>query len=275
MKISFLGAGNLTGTIVDALVNKLNFKGGDIAIFDKIKAQYDRYTYGGIVKAGELKEAVEHAEVLFLGVKPQNFSELLTWIKELNMDLTDKIFVSVAAGIPIGYIKEQLGQDTAIIRTMPNTSVMIGESMTAMCANEFVTEEAFAKIRSIFDNIGKTVILGEEKMNKIIAVNGSSPAYVYLLAEAMIDGAVAQGFKREEVYEAVIQSLYGAAAMMKTSGKQPEELLKTVASPNGTTEKALNSLNKDGFSEIIKKAMGECTARADELTRLYADGGQK
>ena len=271
MKLSFLGAGNLPDTIINALVKKLNFKSEDIAIYDKNKEQYGRYNNINIFKADTLKEAVIHGKFIFLAVKPQNFPELLSWIKELEMDLTDKVFVSVAAAIPIDYIQGQLSQNVAIIRTMPNTPIMIGEGMTAVCKNEYVTEEDFKEVCNIFESLGKTLILGEEKMNKIISVNGSSPAYVYLFAEAMLEGAVAQGFDREEVYEAVMQSLYGSIMMLKDSGKQPQELIKAVASPGGTTERALNSFNDDKFIDIIKKAMSECTVRADELARIYGE----
>ena len=268
MKLSFLGAGNLPEAIINALVQKLNFKCEDIAIYDKNKEQYERYNIN-IIKAETLKEAVIHGKFIFLAAKPQNFPELLTWIKELKIDLNEKVFISVAAAISIDYIQEQISQNIAVIRTMPNTPVMIGEGMTAICKNEYVTESDFKVICDVFDNLGKTIILGEEQMNKIISVNGSSPAYIYLFAEAMIEGAVAQGFDREQIYDAVMQSLYGSVVMLRNSDKEPRELIKAVASPGGTTERALNSLDGDKFIDIIKKAMSECTVRADEITELY------
>lgn len=269
MKLSFMGAGNLSEAIITALIQKLNFKHEDIAIYDKIKEQYERYNNINIIKTDTLKEAIIHGKFIFLAVKPQNFSELLTWIKELDINLTDKVFVSVAAAMPTDFIEKQLSQNVAIIRTMPNTPIMIGEGITALCKNERVTENDFKEICNIFDNLGKIIILDEDKMNSIISVNGSSPAYVYYFAEAMLEGAVAQGFDREEVYEAVIQSLYGSIMMLRNSGKEPRDLIKSVASPGGTTEQALNSLNDDKFIDIIKMAMARCTIRADELAKIY------
>ena len=271
MKISFLGAGNLPEAIINALVHKLNFNCEDIAIYDKNKAQYDRYNNIDIVKTDTLREAVVYGEAIFLAVKPQNFAELLTWIKELDLDLTGKIFVSTAAAISTDYIFDQLSQNVAIIRTMPNTPIMIGEGMTALCRNEYVSDNDFDEICGIFDRLGEIIIVGEDKMNKIISVNGSSPAYVYLFAEAMLEGAVRQGFTKEEAYGAIVQALYGSIMMLKDSDKEPRELIRAVAPPGGTTERALNSLEADKFVDIISKAMQECTVRTDELAKIYTE----
>jgi len=269
MKITFIGAGNLPEAIIHALVQKLDMDSQSITIFDKIEEQYRRYDKLNVKKAHTIRGALDGGDIIFLAVKPQNFAELLPDIKNAGSDLKNKIFVSTAAGITTEYISSRLAQNTAVIRTMPNTPVLIGKGMTALCKNNYVTDEDFKTVCGIFAALGEIIILPEEKMNAVISVNGSSPAYVYLFAEAMLAGAVEQGFDKNIIYPAVLQSLIGAFEMLKDGDKSPGELISAVASPGGTTERALASFRADDFTGIIKKAMSECTKRANELTEEY------
>jgi len=270
MKIAFIGAGNLPEAIIYALVNKMNIEGQNIIIFDKAKEQYKRYDKINIKKACGIKEVLNSGDIIFLAVLPQNFAELLPVIKDSGIDLTKKIFVSTAAGITMEYIESHIGQikqKIEIIRTMPNKPVLLGKGMTALCCNDNTGENNFKTVCGIFESLGEIIVLPEENMNKVISVNGSSPAYVYLFAEAILKSAVEQGFDEIEIYPAVLQSLIGSFEMLKNSGQTPSELIKSVAAPNGTTEKALESFYSDDFTGIINKAMLACTNRADELTK--------
>jgi pyrroline-5-carboxylate reductase len=271
MRINFIGAGHLPQAVIHALVNKSNMR--DIGIHDKNEEQYKKFdNIKHIVKyMRDLKEAVNSGDIIFLAVLPNNFAVLLPDIKNLGLDLSGKIFVSTAAGITMRFIQEQLGQEIAVVRTMPNTPAMVGKGMTALCRNNKVGNEDFEKICGIFKSIGEIIVLGEEKMNKIIAVNGSSPAYVYLFAEAMLKCAAEMGFGEEEIYPAIFQSIEGSLEMLRTSGRMPGELIKNVAAPNGTTEKAMQSLYDDDFTGVIKKAMLACVKRADEMTKEFCE----
>ena len=271
-KIAFIGAGNLPEAIVYALLDKAGMNAQNITVYDKNTEQYKRYDKINIHKARDIKEALSAGDIVFLAVLPQNFAELMPEIKNSGADLTDKIFVSTAAGITTAYIESKLGQKTKVIRTMPNKPALLGMGMTALCKNAHTPEPDFAVVCGIFSAIGENVVLPEEKMNKIIAVNGSSPAYVYLFAEAIRQGAAEQGLEGDEIYPAVLQSLIGSFEMLRKSGKPPGELIRSVAAPGGTTEKALESLYADDFAGIIKKAMLECTRQADFLTREYSGG---
>ena len=268
-KIAFIGAGNLPEAIINALVNKLNINGQNITINDKFVEQYKKYEKLNVKNAYNYKDVLNAGDIIFLTVKPHDFAGLLPDIKNTGIDLTEKIFVSTAAGITTDYIESQIGQKIEVVRTMPNTPLWIGKGMTALCCNNNTKPENFKLICDIFAALGENIILPEDKMNKVISVNGSSPAYVYLFAEAMLKGAVEQGFDEAEIYPAVLQSLIGAFEMLKESGKTPGELIKAVASPKGTTEKALESFYAGNFTETVKKAMLACTNRADELTKEY------
>ena len=269
IKFSFIGAGNLSEAIIYALVDKLNINGQNITIFDKNEEQYKRYDKINAKIARDLNEALNGGDIIFLTVLPQNFSELLLDIKNSGIDLTKKIFVSTAAGITTDYIENQIEQKIEVIRTMPNKPIFLGKGMTALCKNNIASDENFKIICDIFASVGEIIILPETQMNKIVSVNGSSPAYVYLFAEAMLKGAAEQGFDEAEIYPAILQSLIGSFEMLKNSGKSPSELIKLVAVPKGTTEKALESFYADDFTGVVKKAMLACTKRADELTEEY------
>ena len=265
MKLSFIGAGNLSEAIIRGLLNAESHYEGDITIFDICHAQYEKYDCLRVRCVHDLKEALYDSEIIFLMVKPNNFAQLLSDIKNFDMDLSDKIFVTPAAAISINFIQKRIGQKIAIVRTMPNTSILIGKGMTALCRSGNVSDTDFEKVCEIFKSCGEIIVLPEERMNDIIAVNGSSPAYVYLFADAMLKGAKELGFDEDEIYPVILQSLSGAFDMLIKSGKTPQELIKAVASPNGTTEKALESFADDGFEDIITKAMIACANRAEEI----------
>ena len=266
LKITFMGAGHLAGAIIGALVGRLGLEGQNITVYDKIEDQYKKFENLNLKKAHGVAEALDSGDIIFLTVRPGDFAELLPDISCSGLDLAEKTFVSTAAGITMEHIEKKLAQRIPVIRTMPNTPVSIGRGMTALCRNQNVPDQNFKTVCDIFSALGETIVLAEDKMNKIVSVNGSSPAYVYLFAEAMLAGAVEQGFDADEIYPAVLQSLIGAFEMLKNSEKTPAELISAVAVPKGTTEKALESFYADDFPGAIKRAMLACTNRANELT---------
>ena len=150
---------------------------------------------------------------------------------------------------------------------MPNTPLLIGQGATAISRNSYVSDKLYTKICGIFAASGSVVSLDESLMNKVISVNSSSPAYVYLLAKAMIDGAVEQGFEKDFAKDLVYKTIKGAAEMLISSELDADGLIKMVASPKGTTEAALNSFNNNEFCKIVSKAMNACTERAEEMSR--------
>ena len=270
-KIAFIGVGHLPEAIIYAMVGKLNMDGKNIIVFDINKEQYKKYDKANVKKAYNLNDAINTGDIIFLTVRPQDFAGLMPDIKNSGINLTRKIFVSTAPGITIDYIESQTAQEIAVIRTMPNIPVNIGKGMTALCKNDRTANEDFKTVCDIFASLGEIIVLPEDKMNKIVSVNGSSPAYVYLFAEAMLRGAVEQGFDENEIYPAILQSLIGSFEMLKNSGKSPSELIKSVAVPKGTTEKALESFYADDFIGTVKRAMLACTQRTEEMTKEYCE----
>ena len=215
--------------------------------------------------------AVEGSYFTVLSVKPQNYSEVLSEIGKIRDYAEKRVFISLAAGISTDLICKKIGAEVPVIRTMPNTPLLIGCGVTALCRNKMVSDDDFNLIRDMFGSSGRTFVLPESEMNSIISVTSSSPAYIYRFIEALCDGAAEQGICFDGLTEAVCDTLIGAACMVKTSGKDVKELIRMVTSPNGTTEKAMIVLNERGFSESVTDAMKACTARAEELARELED----
>lgn len=141
---------------------------------------------------------------------------------------------------------------------MPNTPAMAGEGMTAVCPNSCVDKEELKYVLQILDTIGKTEIVEERLMDAVVSVSGSSPAYVFMMIEAMADAAVAEGMPRPQAYRFAAQAVYGSAKMVLETGKHPGELKDMVCSPAGTTIEAVRILEQKGFRSALMEAMKAC-----------------
>ena len=264
-KISFIGVGNMAGAIILGITRDKAVADENICVFDVDKSKYDKYSGRKFKFADSPAEAIAYGDYTVLAVKPQNYRELLTALKDNGTDLCNKVFISLAAGVSTDAICGILGTDAAIVRTMPNTPLLVGCGVTALCKNRFVSDDDFANIKSIFDSMGMTVMLDESDMNKVISVTGSSPAYVFAFIKALCDGAVAQGLCYDELKESACRAVIGSATLLMNSDKTPDELIAMVTSKGGTTEKAMLELEKYKFEEGIAEAMKRCTERAETL----------
>lgn len=258
----FLGAGNMAYAIIGGMKN------ADITVYDKLPTQYDKFN-GSVKIASSASEGVRNADYILLSVKPQNFPELLAEIRENVPSLVGKTFISIAAGVSCASICNKLGQNVAVIRTMPNTPLMIGKGVTALSKNAYVSNEAFNEVTGIFAALGKTILLPEDKMNAIIAATSSAPAYVYHFIAAIYNEAKKEGIDAPELLSAICAMVSGSAELLMSTQRTPEELIKTVTSPKGTTEKAMEVLYNEDFAGTVARAMEACTQRAEELSKAY------
>ena len=256
MKIGFIGTGNMAGAIMSGLINKGIFRpdeiiGSDISEQGRQNAK-DNY---GICVTADNREAAS-AEVLVLSVKPQFYADT---IAEIRDSMTEKqLVITIAPGKTLKWLGEQFGKEMKIIRTMPNTPAMVGEGMTAACPNEFVPDEEQGYALKILGAFGKVEIVPERIMDAVVAVSGSSPAYVFMLIEAMADAAVMEGMPRTQAYKFAAQAVYGSAKMVLETGKHPGELKDMVCSPAGTTIGAVRILEEKGFRSAVIEAMKAC-----------------
>ena len=262
--ILFIGAGNMASAIAGGIINSEIATPESIILFDKIQEQYKKFNENCKI-AKTLSEGIEQADYIFISVKPQNIKDILSEINNLNY--SDKVFISICAGITISSIEAYL-PNAKIIRTMPNTPLMLGLGVTGICKNGNITDEEFEFAKAIFASSGIVSEVEESDINNLTAITSSSPAYFYLFVKGMLDGAKKLGFENEATVKMICQTMIGSANMILTSEKSIDDLITMVKSPNGTTERALNVLNGNNITDTIYEAMKACSDRAEELSKL-------
>lgn len=257
MKLGFIGTGNMAGAIMGGIIAKGIIKPEEIIGSDILEAGRERVKNKyGIHVTVDNKEVAEKAEVLVLSVKPQFYEETIAGIKDSMRE--DQVIISLAPGKTLAWLEEKFGKKLKIVRTMPNTPALVGEGMTAACPNAYVTEEEKNYALELLGSFGKVEVVPEYMIDAVVAVSGSSPAYVFMLIEAMADGAVAEGMPRNQAYKFAAQAVYGSARMVLETGKHPGELKDMVCSPAGTTIEAVRVLEEKGFRSAIIEAEKAC-----------------
>lgn len=262
-KIGFIGAGNMATAIINGILVKKAEKAENICVFDLDNAKLEIMKQKGVNTLGSAEELTETADIIVLAVKPQNYDEVLSAIKGAADET--KVFVTIAAGISIDYVRRGLGAKVPAVRVMPNTPLLLGKGATAMCRSENISNEDFDKVYNMFALSGDVEILDEDKMNAVIAVNGSSPAYIYYFAKAMADYAESVGIDKKTALSLICKTFEGSAEMLRSSGDTPDQLIEKVCSKGGTTIEAMNVLRERNVEDAIIDAMAACTRRAEEL----------
>lgn len=264
MKLGFIGTGNMASAIMGGIIGKNIIPAEEIIGADlfapgreRVKVQF------GINVTDSNKEVVDNAEVIILSVKPQFYEDVINQIKG---DIKEnQIVITIAPGKTLAWLAEKFGKDVKIVRTMPNTPAMVGEGMTAMCPNEHLTEEEVAYVKSLLESFSRVEIVAERLMDVVVSVSGSSPAYVFMMIEAMADAAVADGMPRPQAYKFAAQAVMGSAKMVLETGKHPGELKDMVCSPAGTTIEAVQVLEERGFRSAIIEAMRVCAEKSRNM----------
>lgn len=263
MKIGFIGAGNMGGAILGGVIAKNLYLPSDIIVSDKNENALEstKSAYNVSVTTDNIKAA--KADLLFLCVKPQFLYGVIDEIK--NSVAENTVIVSIVAGQAIDTIENAFGKKIKLIRVMPNTPALVGEGMAALSPNANVTDEEIKAVLDVFGSLGKAEIVPEHLMDAVTAVSGSSPAYVFILIEAMADAAVQGGMPRAQAYTFAAQAVLGSAKMVLETGKHPAELKDMVCSPAGTTIDAVAALEKNGFRNAIIEAMKSCIEKSKQL----------
>lgn len=262
-KFGFIGVGNMATAILNGMLSSSFVNAKDVYLFDLDTAKCGGFISRGANLSADISELTKNSDVIVLAVKPQNYAEVLDTLSTL--DLTDKIFVSIAAGISIAYIRELLKENVKVVRVMPNTPLLISKGASALSGSDNLTADEFGLVEKMFSLSGTTAVLDEAHMNEVIAVNGSSPAFIYLFAKAIVDYAVSCGIDKDDALNLICATLEGSAQMMRNSEDDIDTLIRKVSSPGGTTIAALNSFAENNFTGIIKEALTACTNRAEEL----------
>jgi len=262
--VGFIGTGNMGYAIMKGISTSNLKKDVNIYAFDLIQESLERCSTFAKLCTSE-KEIFQNCKYVFLAVKPQVIDSVLAKIKDYVTE--DTVIVSILAGITGEYIKSQTIEKAKVVLVMPNTPLLLNEGASALSPVAPVTDDEFNFVRSIFDSCGKTAVLTPDKMKEVIAINGSSPAFIYLYAKAFIDYAVENGISEKSATDLFAQSLIGSAKMITDSGYTISELIKMVSSPGGTTLAGLDELYNGNLEGITKKCCESCTKRAYELSK--------
>ena len=234
---------------------------------DQHKSENMKKKYGITNKSNSAELLIE-SDVIILAVKPQ---VLLKILQDISGNISkDKIVISIAAGIEIKKIKEQLATDK-IIRVMPNTPALIEKGISALSIDDssVLTNKEKELIESIFAAVGEYLWLEENQFNAVTAISGSGPAYVYRFIEAFIDSGVLIGLPRELAYKLVLETIIGSVYMVKENNEAPKSLEAKVTSPGGTTIYGLTAMEKSNFSNAIKDGVKAAYQRAEEIGNKY------
>ena len=264
MKLGVIGAGNMATALVRGVRKAGVVAAGDLFVSDLDETKIEQMRALGVSAGTDNAAVLQNAEVVLFAVKPDVYPKVLAQAAAMA-GAADRLYISIAPGIAIADIEKHFSAPVRVIRTMPNTPAMVGEGMTMLCGGGAACETDFAAAEAIFGAVGRTARLPEKLMDAAVALNGSSPAYVYLFIEAMADAAVGGGIPRALAYEAAAQSVLGSAKMVLETGLHPGALKDMVCSPAGTTIEAVKVLEEKGFRSAVIAAMDACTEKTRKM----------
>ena len=261
-QIAIVGAGVMGQALVAGLIGA----GRDpraIVVSDRDADRADALVQRHGVRAAAGPDAVAAADTVVLAVKPQ---DMATVLEHLSPALRpDTLVVSIAAGITTTYLEDRLPAGTPVVRAMPNTPALVDEGMSAVSPGRHAGPEHVAEATGLLEGCGRVVGLAEHHLDAVTAISGSGPAYIFYVVEAMIEAGVLLGLPRATSTELVVQTLYGAATMLRETGEHPTVLREQVSSPGGTTVAALRELDDHKVRAAFLRAMESAATRSAQL----------
>jgi pyrroline-5-carboxylate reductase len=259
---AIFGAGVMGETLLSGLLRS----GRDVADLSITEKRTDHAAelnakYG--VSVLDNATAAKSADVLVLVVKPQDMDGLLSEIRDHVVP--GNLVVSLAAGITTGYLESRLPEGSSVVRVMPNTPALVDQGMAAVSPGQHCTPEHLDEAEALLRSCGRVVQVPEKYQDAVTAISGSGPAYIFYVVEAMIEAGVVLGLPRATSTELVVQTLFGAATMLKETGEHPTVLRERVSSPGGTTVAALRQLDDHKVRAAFISAIEAAAQRSHEL----------
>lgn len=267
-KLAFIGAGNMTRSIIAGLVAS-GYPADHIMASNRSRPKLDALAADyGIQVTQSNSEACEFADAIVLSVKPQMMEDVCAALQQVT-DLSGKLYISIAAGLPVERLQQMLGAEYPVVRVMPNTPSLLGQGMSGLYADSSVNEDDRNYVDGVMSAVGKTLWVTEEDgINGVIAAAGSSPAYFFLFLQAMQEESMRMGFSEDDARLLVQQAMLGAAQMVcENPDLMLSQLRAQVTSKGGTTAAAIQSFIDSDISGIVSKAMQSAVARADEMAK--------
>jgi pyrroline-5-carboxylate reductase len=258
------------GTAVLSGLLKAGFDAANVAVSTKSSASADRLAdqlgvtaFSAESNANANSLAVAAADVVLVAVKP---AYVVSVLHEVAPSLSpNALVISVAAGITTASMEAALPETVAVVRSMPNTPAIVGRAVTGLTKGSRATEAQLVQASSLFETVGKVVVLNEEQIDALGTVSGSGPAYVFYLIEELTKAAVAMGFDEPTAALLVSETFLGASELLAASGKSPQQLRQQVTSPNGTTMRAIAKLEEANLATLFETATNAALARSKEI----------
>jgi pyrroline-5-carboxylate reductase len=262
--IGFLGAGKMATALARGWIQAGLVRAEHVLASDPIPQARTAFAKeSGVTALEDNRQVVKSSNVLVLAVKPQNMTALLTEIRPFLT--TQHLVVSIAAGIPLGQLADRLGPEVRLVRVMPNTPCLVGESASAYAPAPTATAEDVRLVDQLLNSVGRAIAVPEKLLDAVTGLSGSGPAYVFVVIEALSDGGVRMGLPRDVATLLAAQTVLGAAKLLLETGLHPGALKDMVASPGGTTIAGLHELERSGLRGILMDAVKAATLRSAEL----------
>ncbi len=260
--VAILGAGVMGETLLSGLI-RAGRSAEDLVVTTRSPERANELVAKYGVRAMSNTEAADLAETVVLVVKPQDMGGLVNEVRD-HIKPGDLV-VSLAAGITTQFLESRLQDGVAVVRVMPNTPALVDQGMAAISPGRSVDEAHLAEASELLRSCGRVVQVAEKHQDAVTAISGSGPAYIFYVVEAMIEAGVVLGLPRPTSTELVVQTLYGAAAMMRETGQHPTVLREQVTSPGGTTAAALRQLDDHKVRAAFITAMEAAAERSHQL----------
>ena len=262
MKLGFIGAGNMGGAILKGILAGGKVEANNIFIRNSsVSSTQNAAQKNGVQACSSLKELAQKSDIVFIGVKPYLVAKVLGEIKD---ELKNKIVISMAASVEIRDI-EAIIPEIKVVRIMPNTPVEVGAGVIGVSFSELISKDEQPEIVELFDNIGKVEVISEKDMAGLTAISGSGPAYVYMFIEALADGAVLNGLRRDAAYRLAANTVLGSAKMVLETNEHPGKLKDDVCSPAGSTIEAVRVLEENNFRSAVIECERACFEKLSKM----------
>ncbi|HEX4835513.1 MAG TPA: pyrroline-5-carboxylate reductase [bacterium] len=262
--VGLIGVGNMGEALLRGLIGTGAVSAGRCLVTNKSNDERlarvaDQW---GVQTTRNKAQLMAEGDVILLAVKPADMPDVLQDIGPHAQ--ARHLVISVAAGVPLETIEHHV-EGVPAARAMPNTSTAVGASATAVCLGRWATEAHLTTVRDIFEAVGSVVVVPESLFDAVTGLSGSGPAYVYLLAEAMLEAGVRAGLSRDVALALVSQTVLGAGKMLAETGEDPAVLRGRVTSPGGTTMAGIQALEESRFQGAVRDAVERAARRAREL----------
>ncbi len=262
--IGFIGAGKMGSALIEGIIKAAIVKPENISASDVYEPFLDELkTKFGIRVSTDNAVIVRESDILILAVKPQTLGSVLANLRDYIT--SDKLVISIAAGVPLSTYEDALPEGTRVVRVMPNIAATVSEAASGISPGKNAASEDLKAALEIFSAVGTAVQVPETLMDAVTGLSGSGPAFIFPVIEAMADGAVLVGMDRKNALTLAAQTVLGAAKMMLETGMHPGELKDMVTSPAGTTIQGIHALEEAGVRAAFMNAVIRASERSKEL----------